>query len=88
MTQMGLDIEAIEHLDFDHAPPCEAAVPCDHAAAWVVTYPCCVRQTLLCDGCWAQVKRLAEKRRAQTWEHLPCGAHMTYREFISMVMPL
>lgn len=51
MTQMGLDIEAIEHLDFEFAPPCENTEGCDKAATWKLTTACCGGVFLFCDDC-------------------------------------
>jgi hypothetical protein len=54
------DIEIIEHLDFDFAPPCEANPPiqkdkpfCNHEApaVWKVVSTCCGKVKLSCDEC-------------------------------------
>lgn len=55
MTQMGLDIEAIEHLDFDSDLPCDynrnhsTNPPCSKAAEWKIMVSCCGGMVLLCD---------------------------------------
>lgn len=46
MTQMGLDIETIEHLDF--APPCDDK-ECDRAAEWTLRVSCCGHLWLMCE---------------------------------------
>ena len=45
-----LDIEAIEHLDFDVEPTCDAIIwPCTRTAVWRMTRTCCDAVFLLCD---------------------------------------
>lgn len=51
MTMMGLDVETIEHLDFEFAPPCEQTEYCDSAAEWKITPSCCGRLILFCTPC-------------------------------------
>lgn len=52
-TMMGLDIEAIEHLDFSFAPPCEMTRGeeniCDKCAEWKLVIACCGNTYLMCD---------------------------------------
>lgn len=51
------DIESIESLDFEFAPPCEHANRvCDNTAAWAVTMRCCGHVVLLCDPCTEYVR--------------------------------
>ena len=56
----NLDIETIEHLDFEFEPPCEALqgmeppyTPCEKSnpAEWIVVGACCGKTTLICDEC-------------------------------------
>lgn len=51
MTQMGLDIEAIEHLDFEANLVCESLFGCDRPVAWRFVLSCCGRVFLMCDPC-------------------------------------
>jgi len=50
MTQMGLDIETIEHLDFEFDPPCEMSDD-DRTATWKLTISCCGHTILACEKC-------------------------------------
>lgn len=50
-TAFGLDIETIEHLDFEFAPPCEQDTDCDNEAEWKIVPACCGRNILFCTTC-------------------------------------
>lgn len=63
-TTPTTDLELIEHLDFEHAPPCSVTnhgVPCGHAADWWL-----LRLTLPC------------ARNAGTVEDYICDGHKAY----------
>lgn len=53
MTQMGLDTDSIELLDFDYDVPCDIKIgedkrDCDRPAEWVITLSCCGKQLMWC----------------------------------------
>lgn len=78
-TMMGLDIETIEHLDFEFSPACERQdKTCDNTAEWFWIIGCCGRMLLLCDECHTALKTFRDAKpdldiRCRACEHvLPC----------------
>jgi hypothetical protein len=59
------EIEAIDHLDFDFAPPCESVTtngtpncPGPRTAEWRVIRACCGSLALYCDECLQKKLRM------------------------------
>jgi hypothetical protein len=86
-----LDIEAIEHLDFDLEDVCEAE-GCDDTPVWSLTLPCCFFTLKICDGCltkhnrWLNISVLF----GLIITHQPCGKELTADELrdTQIVVPL
>lgn len=64
-VEIGTDLELIEHLDFDYAPPCqsknehgEVNCPTNAAATWRTVSVCCGKANLLCDTCLERKSRV------------------------------
>ena len=88
-----LDIEAIEHLDFDakDEDACQAE-GCEDTATWGLTLPCCFFTIHLCDKCmkkherWMNIMCLFDLKVI----HQTCGAEWTAQELDEkqIVVPL
>ena len=61
-TTIGLDIESIEHLDFEFAPPCDSRAEggCDNVAEWKGVLACCGSTMLICQECLDKNDRFME----------------------------
>ena len=46
-----LEIEAIEHLDFEPEDECETVFPCGNKAEWLLVHPCCGASDAVCSSC-------------------------------------
>lgn len=67
------DIEAIEYLDFEFAPPCEIVTnpSCDKEAEWKAVLKCCGHILLMCNE--HMDKKYEEFAKKSEWLHKKCG---------------
>jgi hypothetical protein len=66
-----LEIEAIEHLDFDADLSCENERGCDRKAVWRISRTCCDKTYLTCEECKASVILFMDQI-LESYGHISC----------------
>lgn len=63
----------IEHLDFEHEPPCElekvASEECSHAAEWKVVIGCCAETFLFCEDHFLEIMEYFRVNKNEFLQH-------------------
>lgn len=82
MTEMAPDIESIELLDFEFAPPCEDTTEeCDQTAEWFWIMACCGQIYLICDEHHHNTLRYKDAHSQDPAKCMQCGTTTTMGKF-------